>query len=130
MFVISVSESSIFFQYLHVCCNKHRCRGLSGGQYTNLLFQSQQLGLSGRWPQIKRAYESANRLLGDIIKVRCCAPVVARVPFVGAGAEVLPPVLPDLRDRSIFSRRSEPVCCIGLRAEMDFDGPVRVIAAC
>lgn len=40
-----------------------------GGQYTNLLFQSQQLGLSGRWPQIKRAYESANRLLGDIIKV-------------------------------------------------------------
>ncbi|CAN0148832.1 unnamed protein product, partial [Discosporangium mesarthrocarpum] len=40
-----------------------------GGQYTNLLFQSQQLGLSGRWPQIKRAYASANRLLGDIIKV-------------------------------------------------------------
>ena len=42
---------------------------LAGGQYTNLLFQSQQLGLSGRWPHIKRAYASANRLLGDIIKV-------------------------------------------------------------
>lgn len=42
---------------------------MPGGQYTNLLFQSQQLGLSGRWPAIKRAYASANRLLGDIIKV-------------------------------------------------------------
>lgn len=43
---------------------------MPGGQYTNLLFQSQQLGLSGRWPAIKRAYASANRLLGDIIKVQ------------------------------------------------------------
>ena len=42
---------------------------MPGGQYTNLLFQSQQLGLSGRWPAIKKAYASANRLLGDIIKV-------------------------------------------------------------
>eukprot|EP00953_Heterococcus_sp_UTEX-ZZ885_P031629 16583-Heterococcus_DN1.PRE.4 len=42
---------------------------MPGGQYTNLLFQSQQLGLTGRWPAIKRAYASANRLLGDIIKV-------------------------------------------------------------
>mmetsp|Transcript_5521 Transcript_5521/g.7772 ORF Transcript_5521/g.7772 Transcript_5521/m.7772 type:complete len:1187 (+) Transcript_5521:80-3640(+) len=42
---------------------------MPGGQYTNLLFQSQQLGLSGQWPAIKRAYASANRLLGDIIKV-------------------------------------------------------------
>jgi pyruvate carboxylase len=29
---------------------------MPGGQYTNLLFQSQQLGLTGRWPAIKRAY--------------------------------------------------------------------------
>ncbi|KAG5179986.1 putative carboxylase [Tribonema minus] len=42
---------------------------MPGGQYTNLLFQSQQLGLSGQWSQIKKAYASANRLLGDIIKV-------------------------------------------------------------
>ncbi|KAG5187976.1 putative carboxylase [Tribonema minus] len=42
---------------------------MPGGQYTNLLFQSQQLGLSGQWPAIKKAYASANRLLGDIIKV-------------------------------------------------------------
>lgn len=41
-----------------------------------MLFQSQQLGLSGRWPQIKRAYASANRLLGDIIKVTPSSKVV------------------------------------------------------
>lgn len=44
---------------------------MPGGQYTNLLFQSQQLGLTGQWPAIKRAYAAANRLMGDIIKVRC-----------------------------------------------------------
>jgi hypothetical protein len=42
---------------------------LSGGQYTNLLFQSQQLGLTGRWPAIKKSYALANKLMGDIIKV-------------------------------------------------------------
>jgi len=42
---------------------------MPGGQYTNLMFQAQQLGLSGRWPAIKRAYADANQLLGDIIKV-------------------------------------------------------------
>ncbi|CAM9237187.1 unnamed protein product [Phaeothamnion confervicola] len=49
---------------------------MPGGQYTNLLFQSQQLGLSGRWPAIKRAYAAANRLLGDIIKVTPSSKVV------------------------------------------------------
>jgi pyruvate carboxylase len=29
---------------------------MPGGQYTNLLFQSQQLGLSGQWSAIKKAY--------------------------------------------------------------------------
>jgi hypothetical protein len=42
---------------------------MPGGQYTNLLFQSQQLGLAGRWPAIKKAYAASNKLLGDIIKV-------------------------------------------------------------
>ena len=32
---------------------------MPGGQYTNLMFQSQQLGLSGRWPAIKKAYAKA-----------------------------------------------------------------------
>lgn len=99
---------------------------MPGGQYTNLLFQSSQLGLSGiddavvpcrvvssrraacmadvvgaksltllmwmdgwmpvlsppragptgQWAQIKRAYASANRLLGDIIKVTPSSKVV------------------------------------------------------
>lgn len=42
---------------------------MPGGQYTNLLFQSSQLGLTGQWSQVKKAYATANRLLGDIIKV-------------------------------------------------------------
>lgn len=42
---------------------------MPGGQYTNLLFQSSQLGLTGQWSKVKTAYATANRLLGDIIKV-------------------------------------------------------------
>jgi len=42
---------------------------MPGGQYTNLLFQSSQLGLTGQWSKVKKAYAMANRLLGDIIKV-------------------------------------------------------------
>lgn len=43
---------------------------MPGGQYTNLLYQSTQLGLTGQWSKVKKAYAEANRLLGDIIKVR------------------------------------------------------------
>jgi len=42
---------------------------MPGGQYTNLLYQSSQLGLTGQWSAVKSAYAAANRLLGDIIKV-------------------------------------------------------------
>lgn len=42
---------------------------MPGGQYTNLLYQSNQLGLRGQWSRVKKAYHVANRLLGDIIKV-------------------------------------------------------------
>ncbi|DAZ99854.1 TPA: hypothetical protein N0F65_008597 [Lagenidium giganteum] len=49
---------------------------MPGGQYTNLLFQSTQLGLAGQWPAIKKAYATANRLLGDIIKVTPSSKVV------------------------------------------------------
>lgn len=42
---------------------------MPGGQYTNLLFQSTQLGLTGQWSKVKKAYATANILLGDIIKV-------------------------------------------------------------
>eukprot|EP00510_Aplanochytrium_minuta_P002078 CAMPEP_0184028624 /NCGR_PEP_ID=MMETSP0954-20121128/14951_1 /TAXON_ID=627963 /ORGANISM="Aplanochytrium sp, Strain PBS07" /LENGTH=1143 /DNA_ID=CAMNT_0026313503 /DNA_START=209 /DNA_END=3637 /DNA_ORIENTATION=- len=49
---------------------------MPGGQYTNLLFQSTQLGLAGQWPAIKKAYAAANRLLGDIVKVTPSSKVV------------------------------------------------------
>jgi len=42
---------------------------MPGGQYTNLLFQATSLGLSEKWPQVKKAYAEANLLLGDIVKV-------------------------------------------------------------
>ena len=42
---------------------------IPGGQYTNMLFQSKQLGLGGQFALVKQRYEEANRLLGDIPKV-------------------------------------------------------------
>lgn len=49
---------------------------MPGGQYTNLLFQSSQLGLADRWPQVKRSYAEANEILGDIVKVTPSSKVV------------------------------------------------------
>mmetsp|Transcript_50221 Transcript_50221/g.56892 ORF Transcript_50221/g.56892 Transcript_50221/m.56892 type:complete len:1236 (+) Transcript_50221:68-3775(+) len=49
---------------------------IPGGQYTNLLFQSKQLGLTARWPEIKRKYAEANMVLGDIPKVTPSSKVV------------------------------------------------------
>jgi pyruvate carboxylase len=49
---------------------------IPGGQYTNLRFQAQSLGLLERWESIKRSYASANRLLGDLIKVTPTSKVV------------------------------------------------------
>ena len=49
---------------------------IPGGQYTNLLFQSKQLGLTEKWPQIKKKYAEANIILGDIPKVTPSSKVV------------------------------------------------------
>ena len=49
---------------------------IPGGQYTNLLFQSKQLGLSEKWPEIKQKYAEANIILGDIPKVTPSSKVV------------------------------------------------------
>ena len=49
---------------------------IPGGQYTNMLYQSKQLGLENEWPAVKTAYASANRLLGDIPKVTPSSKVV------------------------------------------------------
>lgn len=49
---------------------------MPGGQYTNLMFQSQQLGLGSQWNDIKHAYMEANMLCGDIVKVTPSSKVV------------------------------------------------------
>jgi pyruvate carboxylase len=49
---------------------------MPGGQYTNLMFQSQQLGLSGQWKQVVKAYIDANDLCGDVVKVTPSSKVV------------------------------------------------------
>ena len=50
------------FPYLHT----HK---ITGGQYTNLLFQSKQIGLTENLPEVKRNYTKANVVLGYITKV-------------------------------------------------------------
>jgi len=49
---------------------------IPGGQLTNLIFQASQLGLGTQWAQTKKAYEQANMLLGDIVKVTPTSKVV------------------------------------------------------
>ncbi|KAI8799870.1 hypothetical protein BJ742DRAFT_109062 [Cladochytrium replicatum] len=49
---------------------------MPGGQYTNLLFQAQSLGLGKQWEEVKVAYAAANRLAGDIVKVTPSSKVV------------------------------------------------------
>merc|ERR1711965_844105 len=49
---------------------------MPGGQYTNLQFQSTSLGLADQWSSVKKAYASANELLGDIVKVTPSSKVV------------------------------------------------------
>ena len=49
---------------------------IPGGQLTNLIFQASQLGLGTQWAATKKAYEQANALLGDIVKVTPTSKVV------------------------------------------------------
>ncbi|KAK3335783.1 pyruvate carboxylase [Cercophora scortea] len=49
---------------------------IPGGQLTNLIFQASQLGLGSQWLETKKAYEQANDLLGDIVKVTPTSKVV------------------------------------------------------
>jgi hypothetical protein len=49
---------------------------MPGGQYTNLMFQAQSLGLGSQWTAVKQAYIWANELCGDIIKVTPSSKVV------------------------------------------------------
>mmetsp|Transcript_33331 Transcript_33331/g.39165 ORF Transcript_33331/g.39165 Transcript_33331/m.39165 type:complete len:1200 (+) Transcript_33331:86-3685(+) len=49
---------------------------MPGGQYTNLMFQSQSMGLSHQWNKVKDSYHDANLVLGDIVKVTPSSKVV------------------------------------------------------
>lgn len=49
---------------------------IPGGQLTNMMFQASQLGLGAKWAETKKAYEQANDLLGDIVKVTPTSKVV------------------------------------------------------
>jgi pyruvate carboxylase len=49
---------------------------IPGGQLTNLIFQAAQQGLGEKWALTKKAYEEANDLLGDIVKVTPTSKVV------------------------------------------------------
>ncbi|KAL1304975.1 hypothetical protein AAFC00_003880 [Neodothiora populina] len=49
---------------------------IPGGQLTNLIFQAAQQGLGEQWEHTKKAYEQANDLLGDIVKVTPTSKVV------------------------------------------------------
>ncbi|ROT37203.1 pyruvate carboxylase [Sodiomyces alkalinus F11] len=49
---------------------------IPGGQLTNMMFQAAQLGLGTQWTETKKAYEQANELLGDIVKVTPTSKVV------------------------------------------------------
>lgn len=49
---------------------------IPGGQLTNLIFQAAQQGLGEKWAQTKKAYEQANDVLGDIVKVTPTSKVV------------------------------------------------------
>lgn len=49
---------------------------IPGGQLTNMMFQAAQLGLGSQWAETKKAYEQANYLLGDIVKVTPTSKVV------------------------------------------------------
>jgi len=49
---------------------------MPGGQYTNLKFQAFANGLGEEWDNIKQSYATANKILGDIVKVTPSSKVV------------------------------------------------------
>ncbi|KFY30899.1 hypothetical protein V493_01567 [Pseudogymnoascus sp. VKM F-4281 (FW-2241)] len=79
---------------------------IPGGQLTNMMFQAQQLGLGAQWAQTKKAYEQANDVLGDVIKVT--------------------PVSKTVGDLAQFmvSNKLTPEALIAKASELDFPGSV------
>lgn len=59
---------------------------IPGGQYTNLREQARRLGFGdARWPEVTRAYASANRVLGDLPKVTPVSKVVGDLALMMVG---------------------------------------------
>lgn len=56
---------------------------IPGGQYTNLHFQAHAMGLGHKFKEVKKAYAEANKLLGDLIKVRLGLGSMGFSPWVG-----------------------------------------------
>lgn len=79
---------------------------IPGGQLTNLIFQASQLGLGQQWAETKKAYELANDLLGDIVKVTPTSKVVG-----------------DLA-QFMVSNKLSPQDVIDRAGELDFPGSV------
>ncbi|KAL5345233.1 pyruvate carboxylase [Pseudogymnoascus australis] len=79
---------------------------IPGGQLTNMMFQAQQLGLGAQWAQTKKAYEQANDVLGDVIKVT--------------------PVSKTVGDLAQFmvSNKLTPEALIAKASQLDFPGSV------
>ncbi len=72
---------------------------MPGGQYSNLREQAKALGLAERWTEIKEAYITANRLMGDIVKVTPSSKAV--------GDLALFMVQNDLDEESLLARADE-----------------------
>ncbi|KAL1842095.1 hypothetical protein VTJ49DRAFT_6077 [Mycothermus thermophilus] len=79
---------------------------IPGGQLTNMMFQASQLGLGSQWIETKKAYEQANQLLGDIVKVTPTSKVVG-----------------DLA-QFMVSNKLTPEAVKARAAELDFPGSV------
>ncbi|KAF0852605.1 mitochondrial pyruvate carboxylase [Andalucia godoyi] len=75
---------------------------IPGGQYSNLHFQANSLGLADRWPAVKQAYRDANVLLGDIIKVTPSSKVVGDLAQFMVANHLSPKQVMDKADELSF----------------------------
>ncbi len=69
---------------------------MPGGQFTNLKEQARSMGIDTRWNEVAQAYQAANNLFGDIIKVTPSSKVVGDMALMMvtqdfSAAEVLDP---------------------------------------
>ena len=61
---------------------------IPGGQLSNLRQQADAVGLAGRFEEIEKAYERANRLLGHVVKVTPSSKVVGDLALFAVSAGI------------------------------------------